>query len=95
MRSPTLRRALLPTMLPCALLVPGCDRPVSIPLPPAADVEAATEPKPVPPAEIVTNAQANARYSADVESWGERTRAAAVRVCKWLNANGGNYDCGN
>lgn len=71
----------------------GCERPVSTPLPPAADVEAATEAKPRPTPDIVTDAQANARYSASVESWGERVQAAGVRVCKWLNSVGGDYDC--
>ena len=89
------RRKLALLMMPiAALLASGCDKPDLPLLPPAADVEAATEQKPVPTAEIVTDAQANARYSAEVESWGERVQAAAVRVCLWLNEAGAAYDCG-
>lgn len=64
-------------------------------MPPAADVEGATEPKPLPPVNIATDAQANAQYSADVESWGERVRAAGVRVCEWLNdaVKTADYEC--
>ena len=73
-------------MLTALLLVQGCEHPVSTPLPPAQDVEAATEPKPPVPADIVTDAQANARYSSALEAWGERISAASVRVCEWLNS---------
>lgn len=85
-----------PTILALALIASACDRPVSTPLPPAQDVEAATEPKPVPPVEIVTDQAAAARYDAEVEAWGERLRSAGVRVCEWLNAaaKGADYKCG-
>lgn len=92
---PQARQARL-LMLPIVLwAVSGCERPVSTPLPPKLDVEAATEAKPKPTADIVTDAAANARYSAAVESWGERVRSAGVRVCKWLNAasKDASYDC--
>lgn len=54
------------------------------------------ERKPRPTPDIVTDAQANARYSASVESWGERVQAAGVRVCKWLNSasKDADYKCG-
>lgn len=63
-------------------------------LPPAIDVEAATEAKPVPSAEIITSAAAAAAYNAAVEIHAMRIRAAAVRVCNWLNERGGSYNCG-
>lgn len=95
---PLLSRGRLPMMLTAALLVSACEHrgPISTPLPPAADVEAATEQKPVPPIDILTDAQANAQYSADVESWGERVRSAGVRVCQWLNqaSKDADYKCG-
>jgi len=64
-------------------------------LPPAIDVEAATEAKPIPGPEIVTSAVAAAEYNAAVEIHAMRIRAAAVRVCNWLNERGGEYDCGD
>lgn len=74
----------------------ACDRPVSTPLPPAIDVEAATEPKPVPPADIVTSEEASLAYDNALEAWGERVQAAAMRVCEWLNdaAKDADYKCG-
>lgn len=57
--------------------------------PPAADLRAAIEPKPVPPADLVTSEEAAARYDAAVESWGERLNAAGGRLCRWVLANGG------
>lgn len=56
--------------------------------PPAADIRAATEPKPVAPVEIVTSAQAAAEYDVAVESWGERVSRAGGRICRWAIANG-------
>lgn len=95
---PLLSRAKLPMTLTVALLASACHGPgpTSTPLPPAADVEAATEAKPVPPVTIAIDARANAQYSADVESWGERVQAAGVRVCEWLNdaAKNADYRCG-
>lgn len=95
---PLLNRGRPPMMLTVALLASACHGPgpTSTPLPPVADVEAATEPKPLPPVTIATDAKANAQYSADVESWGERVRSAGVRVCEWLNAavKTADYQCG-
>jgi len=58
-------------------------------------VQAAIEPKPVPTADIVTSAQAAARYDIAVESWGERVSAAGARICRWVVDNGGTlpFDC--
>lgn len=88
------RRLALPTLLVALSLASACAPHISTQLPPAADVEAATEAKPVPTLAIATDAKAAAQYSADVESWGERVQAAGVRVCQWLNRMGGKYDCG-
>lgn len=68
------------------LTASACDRPVSTPLPPAIDVEAATESKPSPTADIVTDEGAALAYDLAVEAWGERVQSAGVRVCEWLNA---------
>lgn len=57
-------------------------------LPPSADIEALQEPKPAPPVEIVTDAQAEAAYNAEVEGWGDRLSAAGRRVCRWFAAQG-------
>ena len=54
--------------------------------PPAADLQ--VEPKPVPPADIVTSAQAAAEYDVAVESWGTRGWQAVARICRWAQAQG-------
>ena len=84
----------LPVLL---LAVSGCDKQAVIQaqFPPAQDVEAATEAKPVPPLDIVTSARAAAEYNAAVETWGMRVQSAGVRVCKWLKERGASYDCGD
>lgn len=51
--------------------------------PPPADLKAATDPKPIPTADIVTDPQANERYNAAVEGWGDRAHDAGVRICEW------------
>lgn len=51
--------------------------------PPSADLKAATESKPRPTAEIVSDPQAAERYNAAVEGWGDRAHDAGVRVCEW------------
>lgn len=61
--------------------------------PPSADVAAVTEPKPVPPIEIVTDEAAAVQYDADIESWGERLHSAGSRLCRWFNENGAALTC--
>lgn len=56
--------------------------------PPNADVEAVTAPKPQPTPDIVTDPQANARYNAAVESWGDTIHSAGVRICQWAQQSG-------
>ena len=86
-------KRLLPAAAVLAIASGCAPAPISTPLPPAADVEAATEPKPVPPLEILDSEEASLLYDNAIEAHGERVRAAAVRVCLWLNLNGGKYDC--
>lgn len=79
----------------CALAVSGCaarERLTPI-FPPSADVRTLTAPKPVPPADIVTSAQAAARYDIEVETWGDTLSAAGGRVCRWLKSNGMTVEC--
>ena len=84
-------------LLPSLLAVSACAGRERIqPLfPPAADVSAAIEPKPIAPPEIVTSAQANARYNIGIEAWGERVNRAGGRICRWIVDNGGElpFDC--
>ena len=54
--------------------------------PPVADLR--VEPKPVPPPEIVTSAQAAAQYDVAVESWGERGWLTVGRICRWAVEQG-------
>ena len=82
------------TLAALASIVQGCGEPTPIVLsPPAIDVEGATETKPLPPVEIATDEAAAVAYDEAIESWGERVQSAGKRVCLWLNANGGSYDC--
>lgn len=62
-------------------------------MPPHADLVAVTEPKPVPTIEIVTSDAANARYNADVESWGDRVSAAGLRLCRFFGELGSKVPC--
>ena len=81
-------------MAGAALTVSACgQRTPMVPSPPAADVEAAAEAKPVPPVEIVTDEAAAVAYDEALEAWGERVSAAGRRVCLWLVENGGDYVC--
>lgn len=63
-------------------LASGCTSSGAIP-PPAADLKAVVEPKPVPGDDIATSDQANADYNASVEGWGDRISAAGGRLCRW------------
>ena len=74
--------------LPMSLwLASGCAAP-ALHFPPVADLSAVTEAKPVPSAAIVSDARAGARYSADVEAWGDRVHGAGGRLCRYFVAMG-------
>ena len=89
---PRANRARLLVLLPLLLGAAGCGKPVPPPVLsialPAADVQAVIEPKPKPPVTIVTDDAAAARYSADVELWGERISRAGARICRSLASQG-------
>jgi hypothetical protein len=51
--------------------------------PPSVDLEAVTAVKPKPTPDIVTDPQANERYNAAVEGWGDRVQSAGQRICQW------------
>ena len=88
---------LSPLLLASVSIVSGCagQERTSPAFPPAADVQAAVEPKPVPTVDILTSDQASADYSASVESWGDRIHAAGGRICRWIRDNGGKlpFEC--
>jgi hypothetical protein len=63
-------------------LVSACQTPGSI-LPPADDLKAVVEPKPVPTDEIATSQKAADLYSSEIEAWGDRISAAGGRLCRW------------
>lgn len=72
-------------------LLAGCK---SVPdFPPPADVEAATETKPVPPTTILTDPTASDRYNAELESWGERVQAAGMKLCRYFKGKGMAVNC--
>ena len=68
-------------------LASGCAAP-ALHFPPVADLAAVTEAKPEPTAAIATDARTNARYSADVEAWGDRLHDAGGRLCRYFAAMG-------
>jgi hypothetical protein len=70
------------TIIAPAFLLLACATSGSIP-PPADDLKAVVEPKPVPSEDIATSDQANADYSAAVEGWGDRISSAGGRLCRW------------
>lgn len=67
---------------------PGCAHPGSSlqTFPSAADLT--KEPKPVPPADIVTSEAAADAYDVSLETWGDRGWQAVGRVCLWAKASG-------
>lgn len=81
-------RTLLPMMLLAALGASGCGERVRIQaaFPPAQDL--AVEPKPVPPPEIVTSAQAAAEHNVRIEAWADRGWLQIARLCRWARENG-------
>lgn len=81
MRYIPFRTRLLPVLATLSL-ASACQTPGSIP-PPAADLKAVVEPKPVPSDDIATSDQANADYSASLEAWSDRISAAGARLCRW------------
>ena len=90
MQSIRFQMRLLP-LLACGLAVSACAAQVrtSLAFPPAPDIQAAVEAKPVPADNIVTSDQASADYSAAVEAWGDRAHAAGARICRWVVDAGG------
>lgn len=85
------RRTLLPLLLLSVTTVSACggQERIRLGFPPAADVQAAVEPKPQPTEEILTSAQASEDYNASVEAWGDRVSAAGGRICRWITDAGG------
>lgn len=82
-------------LLPALALVSSCGERerIQVAFPPAADIEAATEAKPVPTDEIASSQQAYDQYQASVEAWGDRLSAAGKRICRWAVTNGAKLDC--
>lgn len=78
-------------VLAALVLLAGCRS--ANDFPPTADVQAAIERKPVPPASILTDPGASDRYNAQLEAWGERVQAAGVRLCLYFRAQGMAVDC--
>lgn len=77
-RNPTSRSLLLLTFA----LATSCAGQVALP-PPAADLKAAVEPKPVPGDDIATSQKAYDQYQQNIEGWGDRISAAGGRLCRW------------
>ena len=80
-------------VIPLAILTACGDRPaVGTPL--IADIEAAAETKPPPNAAILSDPNADARYNAEIEAWGDRVSAAGRRLCRFYRDVGVKVECG-
>lgn len=79
-------RLIAPFLVAASLSACGPQVRVQPIFPPPADL--AVEPKPVPPAEIVTSAQVAAEYDIQLEGWGERGWRAVARICRWAKEQG-------
>jgi hypothetical protein len=64
------------------LAASACTTSGAIP-PPADDLKAIVEPKPVPTDAIATSQKAADDFSASIEGWGDRISAAGARICRW------------
>lgn len=84
------RLAAVTALLPSLLLVSACGGRVTAvqTFPPTADLQAVTAEKPRPSPEIVSDPQANERYNAAVEGWGDRLLDAGRRICEWAVETG-------
>ena len=56
--------------------------------PPRQDIAEVTETKPMPGADILTDPAAGDRYDSAVEGWGDRVRAAGMRLCRFYERTG-------
>ena len=86
------RRAALSALLPALLLASACAA-SGARRPPVADIRAVTEAKPLPTDAIASDPVAEARYNAAVESWGDRIRAAGMRLCRFFAETGSDVIC--
>ena len=86
----TIKPSLTALILGLGLLVSACagQDGTRISSPPLADLKAATEAKPLPTPDTVTDSEADARYNASVENWGDRVSSAGVRLCLWFQEVG-------
>ena len=77
----------LSPLLASFLAVAACTTPGGI-IPPADDLKAVTEAKPVPTDDIATSQKAADQFSADLEAWGDRISSAGGRICRWAETVG-------
>lgn len=68
------------------LLVSACKTPGIYP--PRQDLIEVTEKKPTPGADILTDPAAGDRYDSAIEGWGDRVRAAGMRLCRFYGRTG-------
>lgn len=80
-------------LAPLALLALAACATKPAALPPRADVQAIIEPKPAPPAAILTDPAASDRFNAELEARGDRLYAAGVRLCRYFAATGMDVKC--
>lgn len=73
---------------PVALLLALAACKTSGALPDRSDIEAAAEAKPRPTAAILVDPTADALHNSAIEAWGDRVRAAGLRLCRFYERTG-------
>ncbi|EJL21879.1 hypothetical protein [Novosphingobium sp. AP12] len=74
------------TVLAALLLLSACK--TTSAFPPRQDMVEVTEAKPTPGADILTDPAAGDRYDSAIEGWGDRVRAAGMRLCRFYERTG-------
>jgi hypothetical protein len=73
-------------VLTAAVLLSACK--TTSAYPPPQDIVEVTEAKPTPGADILTDPAAGDRYDSAIEGWGDRVRAAGMRLCRFYARTG-------
>lgn len=92
MRSaPDLMKHLL--ALSCGLLASACAHSTSRSPVFPSPVDLTVPPKPQLSVDDVRSASALAEHNSAIEAWGDGMAFQIGRLCRWANANGGQFDC--
>ena len=74
------------SLLAAILLLSACKTTSAFPS--RQDIVEVTEAKPAPGPDILTDPEAGDRYDSAIEGWGDRVRAAGMRLCRFYERTG-------